>query len=302
MSVIGVIIWHSLDYVAGHVYSHPAVSYWNSLVQLGIFIIAVLILSALKTENEKNLQLIDDLKKAEKALEQKAQDLMRSNAELEQFAYIAAHDLKGPLTVVEAYINKLHNRYRNIFDQDAGRYIGEATDGIDRMKLLIRDLLSFAKAGSQTNNVELVDCNNALHHAIANLEVEIETRKADVTCDQLPSVMAIQTQIVQLFQNLIGNSLKFCREGNPCIHVSAEDKDKAWLFSVRDNGIGIAPENIVSIFEIFKRLHGGSEYSGSGIGLAICKKIVDRHGGEIWVESEVGQGATFYFKIPQETN
>jgi light-regulated signal transduction histidine kinase (bacteriophytochrome) len=268
-------------------------------VQLTIFLITVIILSALKIAYERKMQLIVDLKKAEEALEQKALDLVRSNAELEQFAYIAAHDLRGPLIVVESYINKLHKRYKERLDEEAERFIGEAIDGIGRMKLLINDLLSYAKAGTQGKKFERIDCTNALERAIANLKVEIEGRNAIVTYDRLPSVIADDTQMVQLFQNLIGNGLKFCRSGQPRIHVSAEDKDTAWVFSVRDNGIGIAPEDTDRIFEIFKRLHAGSAFSGTGIGLAICKKVVERLGGRIWVESELGKGATFYFSIPK---
>ena len=300
MSVSGVIIWHSVDFAAGHVYSHPAISYWNSLVQLSIFLTVVFILSAFKIEYSRKMQLISDLKKAEEALSQKASALVSSNAELEQFAYIAAHDLRGPLIVVESYINKLHKRYKEKLDQDAERFIGEAIDGIGRMKLLINDLLSYAKAGSPGKNFTLIDSTNALELAIANLKVEIEGRNAVVTYDRLPPVIADDTQMVQLFQNLIGNGIKFCSEGQPRIHVSAADKDTAWVFSVHDNGIGIAPENTDRIFEIFRRLHTSPDYSGTGIGLAICKKVVERHGGRIWVESELGKGATFYFKIPKD--
>jgi signal transduction histidine kinase len=297
LSIAGVIIWHLVDFAAGHVYSHPAISYWNSLVQLSIFLVTVSILSALRSAYSKKMQLIDDLRKAEETIAQKARDLERSNIELEQFAYMAAHDLKGPLIVVESYINKLHRRYKEKLDPDAERFIGEAVGGIERMKLLINDLLSYAKAGTQTNKFELIDCNNAVERAVANLKVEIEGRNAIVTYDQLPSIFADEIQMVQLFQNLIGNGIKFCRADQPRIHVSAEDNDIAWILSVRDNGIGIAPEDTDSIFEIFKRLHNSSEYSGTGIGLAICKKIVERHGGRIWVESELGKGTSFYFTV-----
>ncbi|MGC2062161.1 MAG: ATP-binding protein [Thermodesulfovibrionales bacterium] len=297
------------DIMAGKDFPHYFIEIWNLLMHLGFFTVYAVVICIVKADLDKRRILIEELQNAlgevkqlSAEVEQKAQELIRSNKELEQFAYIAAHDLKGPLLVVESYIFKLQNRYQNIFDQDAKRYVGEAIDGIDRMKLLITDLLSYAKAGAQTNDRELIDCNKALQHALANLEVEIEERNASITGDKLPLVIAIDTQIVQLFQNLISNSIKFCREGNPRIHVSAEDKDNAWLFSVRDNGIGIAPENTVRIFEIFKRFHGGSEYSGSGIGLAICKKIIDGHAGHIWVESELGKGATFYFTVPKKIN
>jgi signal transduction histidine kinase len=300
LSIAGVIIWHLVDFAAGHVYSHPAISYWNSLVQLNIFFVTVFILSALKIAYSRKMQLIADLRKAEESIAQKARELERSNTELEQFAYMAAHDLKGPLIVVESYINKLHKRYKEKLDQDAERFIGEAVDGIERMKLLINDLLSYAKAGTQTNKFELIDCNNALERAVANLKVEIDGRNAIVTNDQLPSIVADDIQMVQLFQNLIGNGIKYCRSDQPRIHVSGEDKDIAWVLSIRDNGIGIAPEDTDSIFEIFKRLHNSYEYLGTGIGLAICKKIIERHGGRIWVVSELGKGSTFYFTIPKE--
>lgn len=299
LSVAGVIIWFYVDFAAGHVYSHSAIPYWNSLVQLSIFLITVFILAALKVEYGKKMQLIEELRKTEEALAQKARDLARSNTELEQFAYIAAHDLRGPLIVVESYISKLHRRYKERLDKDAERFIKEAVEGIGRMKLLINDLLSYAKAGSKGKNFEHIDCNKALELAIANLKVEIEGRNAMVTSDRLPSISADHSQLVQLFQNLIGNSIKFCREGRPLIHVSAEDKNTEWVFSIRDNGIGIAPAHTDRIFEIFKRLHTSSDYSGTGIGLAICKKVVERHGGRIWVESELGKGATFYFALPK---
>jgi len=300
LSIVGVIIWHVVDFAAGHVYSHPAISYWNSLVQLSIFLVTVFFLSSLKISYDRKIQLIADLKDAEEAIAQKARDLERSNTDLEQFAYMAAHDLRGPLIVVESYINKLHKRYKEKLDQDAERFIKEAFDGIERMKLLINDLLSYAKAGTQIKKFERIDCNNVLQRAVANLKIEIEGRNALVTYDQLPSIFTDDIQMVQLFQNLVGNGIKFCKERQPRIHVSVEDNGTAWVFSVSDNGIGMTPEDSDRIFEIFKRLHSSSEYSGTGIGLAICKKIVERHGGRIWVLSESGKGATFYFTIPKE--
>jgi light-regulated signal transduction histidine kinase (bacteriophytochrome) len=228
----------------------------------------------------------------------KSQDLVRSNAELEQFAYVAAHDLKQPLIVAGGYINRLRRLYKDKTNPDVSTSIGCALDAITRMEALINSLLTYARVGIKATDLRLADCNNIVEYATTNLQVEIEKSCTIVTHGQLPTLLADHIQIIQLFQNLIGNSIKFRREEPPHIHVSAERKEKEWVISISDNGIGMDPKHSTSIFDIFQRLHDSSKYPGNGIGLAICKKIVENHGGRIWVESTPGKGSTFKFAIP----
>ena len=319
-------------------------------------------------------------RRAEEALAQKAEELARSNAELEQFAYVASHDLQEPLRMVASYLQLLERRYKGQLDADADEFIAYAVDGANRMRGLINDLLAYSRLGTRGKDFELTDCEAVFERVIANLKTAIEESGAVMTHDALPAVMADDAQLGQLFQNLIENAIKFRNEAPPHIHVSATsiaecgnvlkplgamrnaecgmnrmqntecgecsqaDRrnvlkptgamrneglvqsnvlnsalrnpcpvkreayftgaqsafEDGWLFSVRDNGIGIDQEYAERIFEIFQRLHTREEYPGTGIGLAICKKIVDRHGGHIWVESEPGKGSTFYFTIRQE--
>ena len=240
---------------------------------------------------------ITERKKAEEELEQAMEELKRSNEELEKFAYIASHDLQQPLLVVDGFLKLLQRRYRDRLDPDAHSFIESAVDGVTQMHDLIRDLLEYARAG-RGKDFEPVDCSTCLERAIMGLKVDIEESGAEITHDALPELMASPTHLTQLFQNLLGNAIKYRREETPRVHVSAAKKDGDWVFGVRDNGIGIAPEHTGRIFDIFQRLHGREEYPGTGIGLAVCKKIVERHGGRIWVESEPGRGSTFYFTVP----
>jgi signal transduction histidine kinase/CHASE3 domain sensor protein len=235
---------------------------------------------------------------AEHELEDRARELARSNADLEQFAYVASHDLQEPLRAIVSYLQLLERRYSAQLDERAQRYIGHAVDGGRRMQTLITDLLTFSRVGRRDLALEPIDLEDVLARVEASLQVAVEESGAVITHDPLPTVVGDGTQLTQLFQNLVGNAIKFRGDAVPAIHISATRQDGAWQFSVRDNGIGIAPEYRERVFILFQRLHGRDEYSGTGIGLAVCKKIVERHGGTLWVDSTPGGGSTFSFTIP----
>ena len=239
-----------------------------------------------------------DLVRAQQSLEESIAELARSNADLQQFAYVASHDLQEPLRMVASYTQLLARRYKGKLDSDADKFIGYAVDGAIRMQRLINDLLTYSRVTAQDKVFERVDCNGILEEALSNLRVAVEENRAVVTHDPLPTVMADGGQLGQLFQNLIGNAIKFRGKEPPQVYVSAERRTGEWLFSVRDNGIGVDPQYAERIFVIFQRLHNREEYPGTGIGLALCKKIVERHGGRIWVVSQTGQGTTFHFTLP----
>lgn len=243
-------------------------------------------------------QEISQRKRAQAALARQARDLARSNADLQQFAYVASHDLQEPLRMVASYTQLLSKRYKGKLDQDADEFIGYAVDGVVRMQALIKALLEYSRVGTRGKELVRTDCGKVMEETLANLQGAIEETGALITTTVLPTVRGDATQLGQLFQNLVGNAIKFCKDGTPCIHVSAERKSGAWEFAVKDNGIGIDSENLDRIFEIFQRLHTPAEYPGTGIGLALCKKIVERHGGTMWVESEPDSGSTFFFTIP----
>jgi two-component system, chemotaxis family, sensor kinase Cph1 len=231
-------------------------------------------------------------------LEKMANELKRSNADLEQFAYAASHDLQEPLHVIRGFMGLIQKRYRDNLDEKGHEFIRVTMDGAKRMQELIRDLLGYSRVGTKTKEFRPTECAMVLDKALFNLKVAIEESGAEVTCGGLPTVMADAVQLGSLFQNLIGNAIKFHGAEPPKVHISAEKRDGEWLFSVRDNGIGIDPKFSERIFSVFQRLHTTAEYPGTGIGLAICRKIVERHGGRIWIESEPGKGTTFYFTIP----
>jgi len=241
---------------------------------------------------------ITALKKAEEILKLKLEELRRSNEELEQFAYVSSHDLQEPLRMISSYLQLLQRRYQGKIDDKADKYICYAVDGAARMQNLINDLLEFSRVTTRAGEPQPTDSELVLNQVQSNLDLYIKQNKATVSYDPLPEVLADNTQLAQVFQNLVINGIKFHGEEVPKVHVSAEKKEKEWVFSVQDNGIGINPQYSEKIFEVFKRLHKKEEYPGTGIGLAICKKIVERHSGCIWVESELGKGSTFYFTLP----
>ena len=248
---------------------------------------------------------ITERKEAEEALRATLADLQRSNADLERFAYVSSHDLQEPLRMVASYVQLLAIRYRGRLDADADEFIGYAVEGAARMQQLILDLLEYSRVGTHGRPLQPTDTTLVCQAALRNLELAITESGATVTCDPLPTVNADAAQLMQVFQNLIGNALKFHGAEPPQVHISAHEtcevSAKVWKFAVQDNGIGIAPEYFDRIFIIFQRLHTRDVYEGTGIGLAVCKRIIERHGGRIWVESAPGQGATFYFTLPALT-
>jgi PAS domain S-box-containing protein len=241
---------------------------------------------------------VTERKRAAEQLAEKMTELRHSNEALEQFAHIASHDLQEPLRMVASYVQLLSRRYKGKLDGDAEEFIAYAVDGTQRMKRLIEDLLLYSRAGKHGPPVHEMPSEAALQEALNNLHRAIEENHALITYDALPRVRAADSQLVQLFQNLVGNAIKYRAERTPEIHVSAQAGEREWVFSIADNGIGIEERFYERIFEIFQRLHGRGEYEGTGIGLAICKRILQQQGGRIWVDSEVGRGSIFHFALP----
>ena len=224
--------------------------------------------------------------------------LKRSNSELEQFAYVASHDLQEPLRMISSFLQLLQMRYSGQLDSDADEFINFAVEGAKRMQNLIQDLLAYSRVTTKGNEFKDIKMEEALEQALVNLKMSIEENNANITHDPLPIITADYSQMIQLLQNLIGNSIKYRSDKIPEIHISAQEKDNDWIYSVEDNGIGIDSKYSDQVFQIFKRLHTNEEYKGTGIGLAITKRIIERHSGRIWVESELGKGSKFYFTIP----
>lgn len=254
-------------------------------------------------ENEKQLTeelqvTNEELMNTQGELSKAINSLKISNKELEQFAYVASHDLQEPLRMVSSFTQLLERRYKNQLDEDADDYINFIVEGAQRMKKLIDDLLTFSRLNTQAKKFELVNMDTTLKDVMSYLQTSINEINAKVTSDTLPIVMGDPTQLIQLLQNLIANAIKFQGDDPPRIHVSAVEIGDNWMIGVDDNGIGIDESHQKQIFNVFKRLHTNSEYPGTGIGLSICKRIVERHNGKIWVESELGKGSTFYFTIP----
>jgi signal transduction histidine kinase len=237
-----------------------------------------------------------ELEDANRALADQARALLAANAELERFAYVASHDLQEPLRTVGSYVKLLTKRYRSRLDSDADEFIQYIADGVERMQQLIRDLLVYCSC--RLKKVESVDCQALLAKVMANLQPAIHESAATVSYQGLPVIMGDAAQLEQVFQNLIGNGLKYRGEKPPRIHISARRQGQQYLFAVEDNGIGIEPQYLERIFIVFQRLHTKAEYPGTGIGLAICKKIVEAHKGRLWVESHLGRGSKFYFTLP----
>ena len=279
------------------------------LGSVSFLVLRVLPLRALRRALAENANLIEGLRQREaelahanRGLQQREAELSRSNEELQQFAYVASHDLQEPLRMIASYLSLLSKRYQGKLDQNADEFIGFAVDGAKRMQGLIQDLLSYSRVGSKAKEVVPVDCGVVLNKTLKVLEVAAQEAAATITHDPLPTVLGDESQLGQLFQNLIGNGLKYRNSKPPVIHVGVEPDGCCWRFSVRDNGIGIDPKDAERVFVIFQRLHSREEYSGTGLGLAICKKIVERHGGKIWLESQPGHGSTFYFTLAAAEN
>ena len=232
----------------------------------------------------------------ETAVAQRTEELARSNRELEDFASIVAHDLRSPLLTISGYCQLLQEEYGNRLDTEANEYLSHVIGGAARMNRLIEDLLNYSRLGHPKDHLRQVSLESVLAQVSANLESTIRENKAEIRHDPLPTVTGNQTQLVQLFQNLLDNAIKFRSEMEPLVHVGATQNDVHWKFTIKDNGIGIKPEHFEQLFQVFNRLHG-REYPGTGIGLAVCKKIVERHGGRIWVESEPSSGTTFSFTL-----
>lgn len=245
---------------------------------------------------------ITERTRAEEKLKKLTEELRQSNEELEQFAYVASHDLQEPLRMISSYTQLLMRRYKGKLDQDADEFINFAVDGAKRMQALINDLLAYSRVSRREMNLEPVDCEMVLKKVLTMLEPCIKERKVKIINDTLPRVMADSLKLEQVFQNIISNAIKFCDKEFPEIHISAKHSEREWIFSVSDNGIGISRQYFERIFLIFQRLHTQAEYPGTGIGLAICKKIIEKFAGRIWVESEVGKGSKFFFSIPEKVD
>jgi light-regulated signal transduction histidine kinase (bacteriophytochrome) len=245
--------------------------------------------------------LVHKLGERNAELAQANQALKRSNEELQQFAFMASHDLQTPLRSISGFVQLLQSNYAGALDEQADDWIRRIVQSAELMHTLIRDVLAYSSVDSQALPFQPIRFREVFNDAVALLEGSIHDVGGQVTCDELPAVMGERTQLMQLMQNLIGNGLKFHGLEPPHVHVSAESGGNEWVFSVRDNGIGISPEHHERIFEIFRRLHSQQEYPGTGIGLAVCRRVVGHHGGRIWVESEAGHGSVFRFTIPEST-
>jgi light-regulated signal transduction histidine kinase (bacteriophytochrome) len=248
--------------------------------------------------SEINARLEEEVQERRRA----EQELLRSNSQLEQFAYVVSHDLQEPLRAVKSYVELIQRRYEEKLNSVGREFVGYAIEGAQRMQSLIGGLLEFSRVGTRGQPFATTECNMVVESALANLRVAIEESGAVVNHDPLPKVNADELQLIRLFQNLIGNAIKFRGSQTPQVQISAEKTEEMWRFAFRDNGIGIESQHAETIFLISRRLHSREEYPGDGIGLAVCKQIVERHGGKIWVEAAPDQGSVFYFTLPVDTN
>ncbi|MFM1841326.1 MAG: phytochrome, partial [Cyanobacteriota bacterium] len=281
----------------GKILLHPRQSFdlWKEIVQLHSLPWQPIEVQSALALKKAIVNLI--LRQAEE-LAELARNLERSNADLKKFAYIASHDLQEPLNQVSNYVQLLEMRYSEALDEDAKDFIDFAVTGVSLMQTLIDDILTYSKVDTQYAQLTFTDVQSVVNKALANLKQRINQCDAQIEVGSMPAVMADQIQLMQVFQNLIGNGIKFRRDTQPVIKIWGDRREDDWVFAVQDNGIGIDPQFFERIFVIFQRLHTRDEYSGTGMGLAICKKIIEGHRGNIWVESNPGQGSTFYFSIP----
>ena len=285
----------------------PSFVWPTEMIVVGLFIVILFGIFLLGSTvihrfHKREMTLIENqLRKTrivEAELEHRSHELERSNRDLAQFAYVASHDLRAPVRAIKSFAQILEKEYKDKLDGEDNEYLDFIVGGAGRLESLIDDLLAYSRVGTQGKSFEPVDCSSIFDQVIADLRVEIEQHSAEVSRSALPTLMADGSQMGQLFQNLLSNAIKFHGEDAPRVYASVERKEDCWLFSVRDNGIGIEPQHSERIFAMFQRLHTQEEYPGTGMGSAICKKIVQRHGGDIWVKSELGKGSTFYFTIP----
>ena len=251
----------------------------------------------LQERNEALQREVRERQRAEQVLAERSRELARSNAELERMAYVASHDLQEPLRMVASYVQLLERRYMGQLDADAHEFIGFAVDGARRMQALIDDLLTISRVDTKGRPLQRIDLGESLYAALRSLRICIDERHAQVHAGPLPAVLGDAAQLTQVFQNLLSNAVKFCQDGAPRVEISARRDGALWRICVRDNGIGVPEEHRERIFGMFQRLHGRREYAGTGIGLAICQKVVERHGGTIWVEAAQGGGSAFMFTL-----
>jgi signal transduction histidine kinase len=304
-SALSVSAWILADRLAGHAYTQGLILYWNAAVMFCFFFLIALFALVIQRDRDDQARLMRELRataeerrQLNERLVEQTEQCFRSNRELEQFASVVAHDLRSPLVGIGGFANLLRRRHREALGADGDLLVGHIVDGAARTQALIEDLLAYARLGADEGPLETVDCQALVKEVLETLAPQIEERGAVVTQEDLPRLTGNRTQLTRVFQNLIANALKFQASQQPQIHVRSENKGDAWLFSVRDNGIGIPADQRERVFQIFQRVHGEEDYPGTGIGLSICKKVVEAHGGRIWVESAPGEGSTFYFTIP----
>ncbi len=297
--IIGVVLFDGLLYrTAFHRTSNPAMIA-SLITLLSVIVVSIVVSKISKFIGGEIDRAHVERDRAEEEQKRLISELERSNRELEQFAFVASHDMQEPLRMVASYVGLLEKKYKGHLDEKADKYIHFAVDGALRMKKLIEGLLAYSRIGRQGAAFMPVDADDVFSRAVSNLEAALAENRAIITRDDLPTVPGDELQLMQLLQNLLSNAIKFGKPDTPpVVHVSAKKKGGAWIFSVRDNGIGIDAEYYNRIFLIFQRLHTREEYPGTGIGLALCKRIVERHSGRIWVESVPGEGTTFFFSIP----